>query len=250
MSLSIFKAVSSHSHAGSLATSSFVIAYIGRERRKFFLHRDLLTSHSQCLTSKLVGAWSDDIWKLTLVDEDSSAFEIIAVWMYTKYIDVPFEKEASKYRSLIKAWLLAVKFGIEACANSILDAIKHDLRGDNMKSMRTVGAETMRRIGDMEESVENYKLRMFFIHRFCWEMRYQPRVHTDADRVSQFTAEYEPFWKHGGQIVSDVMRLFYVRSMNATTFVKTDPATERGCFYHVHNHGHSVKFWTNLIRDL
>lgn len=215
-----------------------VTVLVGPEAKKFHLHRDLLMAHSSYFRDCLKHRTQDDEDCEWCFEEDNAqAFGIVAAWLYEKYVPVPKHDDKDGLVVLVRAYRLAARFDIEACQNTIMDAIRKYLsapRGANESAYKVIGADVMM-VVDSLGLPEDSPLRTFFIKGFIWEMNWMAQEHM-KERNESFLPDHERMWTQGGPLVIDIMRQLYSQRISGWGD-PIYPADLEGCEFHTHERG-------------
>lgn len=234
----------------------------GPQVQKFFyIHKNLLCEHSSFFRDKFRSPSADgDSIQSASFQECPNAFGIIAAWLYNKYIAIP--KDRQSYHELVPAWRLAVKFDMEDCANTIIDAVRmwhfeadqNNLYGGG--PTRTVDVEVLSMVSSFDVPADS-PIRRYVVERFVWEMQNMMTMHCEGQLggIGKVLEAYAGFWERGGDLAADVMRESYSQVTAAGSGVTrqvrcVDPARVSGCQFHMHERGsvceHPPDFETRL----
>lgn len=125
---SIMKSASDY--YSSWIQSGVFIFHVGPDRRKFFIHRELLLKHSPYYKRLMDG---DQLLRMGIRDkklinlDDPRAFEVIAKWVYSRNLKIgPTVNDEVIY---IKAWELAKHFEMACLRDEIMNMIRDYHRG-------------------------------------------------------------------------------------------------------------------------
>ena len=135
----------------SLVTSPTVCVHIGSGRKKYILHEKLVRSHSSYLGDRIF-PHRDEPSQLVLylIKADAMAFQVIAKWLYDGFVPVPKADDYEGYKALVKAWPMAIQFGMEDCANTICESVKWHLDGFQKQGKMVVGSKILLLVNEMK----------------------------------------------------------------------------------------------------
>ncbi|KAK3711482.1 hypothetical protein LTR37_009661 [Vermiconidia calcicola] len=97
---------------------------VGSEKKHFIVHKDVITCRSPFFAAASAERWnnSGDVKPIELPDEDPKIFSTYLQWLYHAEVVVE-DKPNNEFSELIKAYIMADKFGDLTCANAIADEI-------------------------------------------------------------------------------------------------------------------------------
>lgn len=125
-----------------LLSGPMVDIYVGKERKQWSLHRNLLCHHSPYFETELLGhevpkkQRDDGSNKLELLDDDPRGFELLVKWLYQGQLDDATEMDNDeKYGYAVachKLYLLSSKFSMPHLSNLAMDAYRQNLNAAHL----------------------------------------------------------------------------------------------------------------------
>ncbi|KAK5093995.1 hypothetical protein LTR70_008428 [Exophiala xenobiotica] len=103
-----------------------VVVGSGAASRRFYLHKNLVTSQSAFFTSCLISGWKGSNQnRVDLLHEDPTAFETVLAWLY-RYSETfdSLRKSTNPFTAIIPIWCLADKLIMPRLKNDIMDEIQ------------------------------------------------------------------------------------------------------------------------------
>ena len=205
-------------------TDHMVDVFVGAERKKYHLHRDLLCERSEFFKASFMGSFEEAAAEEVALPEDNAAsFELFVGWLYgILLIRIPSEDELSAYVDLV---ILAQKLCLEQLQNETMDCILRFYR----TSSQPVAAHIIRSI--YENTSKGDPLRRLAIRSASWTA-----VHNEAFR---FTPDNKDLIQGGGAIAFDFtssLAYYFIHTKGVHECVmEIDPRRKPNCYYHKHN---------------
>lgn len=148
-------------------------------------------------------------------------------------VPVPKGEDNDKYKVLVIAWAMAIRFGMEDCANTIVESIKGHLNGFQEQGKLPIGSKILFLTRKLRLPSDS-PCRTFFMDRFAWEMDNLHQLHLTNDTKALLPG-YEEIWEKGGSLVRDIMTAWYQRRAAIPIAASSkDPASDDTCLYHIH----------------
>ncbi|KAF2262178.1 hypothetical protein CC78DRAFT_535058 [Lojkania enalia] len=115
-----------------LLSGPLVDIYVGKSKRHWALHRNLLCHHSEFLESELQGDGGKRVDRLDLPEHEPSGFELLVKWMYQGRLDdvSDFVDSNQKYDYAVschKLYLLCERFNMPQLKNVAMDQYRKGL---------------------------------------------------------------------------------------------------------------------------
>ena len=201
-----------------------VDVFVGAERKKYHLHRDLLCERSKFFKASFIGSFKDaEAEEMALPEDNVVSFELLVGWLYGgSLISIPSEYELPAYVDLIS---LAQKLCLEQLQNETMDHILIFYRTSSQK----VAAHTIRSI--YENTSAGDRLRILTIRCASWTAVY--------NETFFFAPDDKDLIKGGGEIAIDftsMLARYYIHTKGIHERIKeVDPRRKPNCFYHKHN---------------
>ncbi|KAG9526777.1 hypothetical protein KCV07_g270, partial [Aureobasidium melanogenum] len=102
---------------------SLVTLIVGKEKKAYTLHKDLLCFYSDYFRAAFNGSFKEAAErKLELPDVDKDVFEQFQLWLYTRNLPNPTGTVCS-YWLLVKMWIFGDRLQISLLQNQIMDSI-------------------------------------------------------------------------------------------------------------------------------
>lgn len=136
--------------------------FVGLERTKYTIHRDILTANSVFFHDALRGN-SDEARDGAIKLEESipQIFEIFTRWLYKKAIE--FEHDEFWFRTLSNAWILGDELSASNFQNSIIDALISKFKD----TRELTEVNTINNI--YNKTVPGSPLRRLLVDFFAWQ---------------------------------------------------------------------------------
>ena len=115
-----------------LLSGRLVDVYVGKDRRHWALHHNLLCHHSEVIQTELQGRDGKAVDRLDLADHDPAGFELLVKWMYQGRLDdvsdLPDANQKYDYAvSCHKLYLLCDRFDMSQLKNVAMDQYRKGL---------------------------------------------------------------------------------------------------------------------------
>ena len=204
-------------------TNDMVDIFVGAERKKYHLHRDLLCGRSEFFKASFMGSFKEaGAEEMALPEDNVVSFELLVGWLYGgSLIRISSEKELPAYTDLV---ILAQKLCLEQLQNETMDHIVRFYR----TSSPQVTAHTIRSI--YEKTSEEDPLRKLIIRCASWTVVSKKTTVLDSDIQSLLEG--------GGDIAVDFTSLlatYYSRALLHDCYIdNSDPRRLPSCLYHKH----------------
>ena len=198
--------------------------YVGAERKKYHLHRDLLCERSEFFKASFMGSFKEAAAEEMALPEDNVvSFELFVGWLYGGSLtSVPSDDEFPAYVDLV---ILAQKLCLEQLHNETMDRILIIYR----TSSRKVTAHTIRSI--YENTSDGDQLRSLTIRCASWT--------AVRNETSSFDPDDKDLIKRGGEFAIDfttTLAHYYIWTKGSHECIRElDPRRKPNCFYHKHN---------------
>lgn len=102
-------------------SDDMVDIYIGDERQKFRLHRNLLCERSEFFRASFRGHFKEaGVQELVLPEDSVGSFELLVEWLYGALTSIPTEDNFLTYLDLV---ILANKLCLEHLQNEAMDLV-------------------------------------------------------------------------------------------------------------------------------
>ena len=174
--------------------------YVGAERKKYHLHRDLLCERSEFFKASFMRSFKEAATEeMALPEDDVVSFELFVGWLYGgSLISISSDDELPAFVNLV---ILAQKLCLEQLQNKTMDRILIIYR----TSSRKVAAQTIRSI--YENTSASDQLRSLIIRCASWT--------AVSNETSSFAPDDKDLIKRGGEFAIDFT------SMLARHFIHT-----------------------------
>lgn len=211
---------------GQYMSDNMVNIYIGDERKKFRLHRDLLCERSEFFKASFEGHFKEaETQELALPEDTMESFELLVGWLYgAPLVSIPSEASLPAYLDLV---VLAKKLCLEHLQNETMDHILESYRG----SLPSVTAHTIRRL--YEKTSAKDPLRRLVLGFEAWK--------AVSEEITVFDqSKYQHFLEVGGEIAIDFtswLAKFHATSKGDKCALSwADLRRESKCSYHKHHY--------------
>ncbi len=101
--------------------------FIGRKRKEYHVHTDLLCDRSKWFKTYFANP-HEDRHNVYRPDIDASDFEAFLQWLYTSCLHLPYAPPNQSVRPLLYLYFLATKFECEMLCNVIMDGVRYYYR--------------------------------------------------------------------------------------------------------------------------
>lgn len=194
------------------------------ERKTYFVHKDLLSTHSgyfkACLSSN--AAWKEgEEKKVVLAEDNPGAFGTIVSWLYkeSEALNI-FNCAKNASNDVREPYKLADKLLMPAFKNDLMDKLRQQLLVEGL----VVGPshiKTIRDAGLAHSTLYNLSLR-----QCAWTMCNLPNI------FSNLEGEQKPL-----KTDADVAQACLLAVQSCLVEKWIDPRLEIGCVYHDHSDG-------------
>ena len=197
--------------------------YVGTERKKFHLHRDLLCERSEFFQASFDGHFKEaEAQELSLPEDSVESFELLVGWLYgASLMSIPSKDDLLAY---IDLFILAQKLCLEHLQNETMDHILKFYR----TSFPHLAADIIRSI--YENTSARDPLRRLTIHYASWT--------AVCSAVNIAGSELRDLLEGGGEVAVDfastVAELCYSTKGDLERIRDVDPRRMSNCFYHKH----------------
>lgn len=197
--------------------------FVGAEKKKYHLHRDLLCERSEFFKASFMGSFKEaEAGELELPEDDVVSFELLVKWLYGgSLIKIDSKDELPAYFDLV---MLARKLCLEHLQNEAMDHILRFYR----TSLPTVEVATIRRI--YENTLAGDPLRRLSIRCASWMAMY--------NEIDISECEYRDLLEEGGDIAVDfastLVDYCYHTKGQHYRMEDVDPRRLPNCSYHKH----------------
>ena len=198
--------------------------YVGPERKKFHLHRDLLCERSEFFKASFMGNFKEAAAEEMALPEDNVvSFELFVGWLYGgSVISIPSDDEFPAYVDLV---ILSQKLCLEQLQNETTDRILMLYR----TSSRKLTADAIRSV--YENTSAGDPLRNLTVRCASWAaVRHE---------TSSFAPDDKDLMKTSGEFAIDfttMLARYYIDKIGICDRTEeTDPRRKPNCFYHKHN---------------
>jgi hypothetical protein len=107
----------------SFSISEIVTVLVGKNKRPYYLHKDILVNNSEFFRKCLsIGMAEQTHGRIELPEDSCRGFDILVQWLYSKTVSHVFKYEDVDLA--IRAYVLADKYAMHQACNSIIDALK------------------------------------------------------------------------------------------------------------------------------
>ena len=196
--------------------------FVGAERTKFHLHRDLLCNQSDYFRACFEGDFKEAQQKeLSLPEDNAESFELFVTWLYGTHLKkISSSDELPAYFGLA---VLANKLCLEYLQNQAADHILRFCR----TNPRSVDYQYLRYTYQNTCPVD--LVRDLLVTLAAWVVV--------ASRPAELTAEYENLVREGGDLAVKFtysLSLYYTKA-SSQSIVTLDPRRISNCSLHIHN---------------
>ena len=198
--------------------------FVGAERTKFHLHRDLLCNRSDYFRACFVGDFKEAKQKeLSLPEDNAESFELFVTWLYgTQLKKISSNNDLAAYFGLA---VLANKLCLEYLQNQVTDYIVRFYR----TNPRSVGYQYIRYV--YQNTCPMDLVRDLPVDIAAWMVV--------ASQTAKLTAEYEKLVREGGDLAVDftyALSLYYTEAKRGTQSIASlDPRRISNCSLHKHS---------------
>ena len=197
--------------------------YVGDERKKFRLHRDLLCERSEFFRASFEGHFKEaETQELALPEDSVKSFELLVGWLYgAPLMNITSQDDLSSYLNLI---ILAKKLCLEYLQNETMDHILRFYRTSSLE----VSAPTIRSV--YWNTFTGDPLRKIVIRCAAWT--------AFSNKVDVFDSDDRNLLEGGGEIAADFtswLVRFYIYSKYYEESDMMDPRRASNCSFHKHN---------------
>lgn len=204
-----------------LLTSNLATIFVGRKRKAFHLHLDLLCDRSTYFKAAFLGNFKEaGTRELFLPDDNDSAFELFVNWLYGASLSGPSKnEEVPGYLALLA---LSEKFMLEYLGNQCMDLI----RGYYSKSAATVQAND---ISYVFENTEGLAVRGLLVDLAA--------VQTLETKINGFLPGFRELMAGGGAFAADFSwcLIYHAKSKKRQTSIKSVVGRQTSCLFHTHD---------------
>ena len=197
--------------------------FVGTERKKFHLHRDLLCDRSDYFKACFSGNFKEaQQKKLSLPEDNAESFGLLVKWLY----GAPLKKMSSnddlpEYCALI---ILANKLLLEHLHNEAMDSM---LRFHRMNPA-SIDVESLHNI--YQNTSDQERVRKYLVSLAAWT--------TASKKIFFLSADYQRLIREVGDFAVDYtvcLSAYYAASTRGYDIAKFDPRKASNCGYHKHN---------------
>ena len=198
--------------------------FVGAERTKFHLHRDLLCNRSDYFRACFVGDFKEAQQKeLSLPEDNAESFELFVTWLYGTHLKkISSNDELPAYFDLS---ILANKLCLEHLQNQTSDHILQFYR----TNPRSVDYQYLRHVYQNTSNTD--EARVVPVTLAAWIVV--------ASQTAELTGEYRDLVREGGDLAVDFMDkllLCYAKSKVYRESISVlDPRRRSNCSFHKHN---------------
>ena len=212
-----------------LLSGPTVDIYVGKERKRWTLHRNLLCHHSSYFETELEGhevPKQEDVRKLELLDDDPKGFELLVKWLYQGQLeDSALFTEEDKYNYAVachKLYMLCDKFDMIQLKNLAMDQYRSNLHAAEL-------------VPDAEEINEIYRAapRGSPFRTLMTKIAARQNMDPDVDKDAQ---SYRACFENNPDFAVDMVNA--IRYMSGGMLFD-DPTNGDFCSYHDHTDGSS-----------
>lgn len=213
----------------SFATSEIVTVYVGKKRKAYQVHKELLVSKSPYFRGSLISAFPEGRSNEVYLREDTpEAFSWLITWLYSGVVNAI----GTKHDACIgfKTCIMADRFLIVSLKNDLVDAIRR------FYARQVMGAELLRLLAK-HEGFEGELKRFVFdqvaydLLEYTRNMELDPYLPSGSDRSAM-----DSFLAQGSSTAIDTF--WALRNWAGKEHV--DPSSLEGCYYHEHPSGSPV----------
>ena len=198
--------------------------FVGAERMKFHLHRDLLCDRSDYFRACFVGDFKEAQQKeLSLPEDNAESFELFVTWLYSTHLkEISSTDELPAYFALA---VLANKLCLEYLQNQATDHILRFYR----TNPRSVDHQYLRYVYQNTCPVD--LIRDLTVGLAAWIVV--------ASQPAELTAEYEKLVREGGDLAVKFtysLSLYYTKAKGSSqSIANLDPRRISNCSLHKHS---------------
>ena len=195
--------------------------YVGKSKRHWSLHRNLLCHHSTYFQDNFGEEHKNKTGKLELLDQDPRAFELLVKWLYQGKIDdvsdMPMDKKWDYADACQKLYLLCDKINLPQLKNFAID----QFRKGCFEAGLVPGPEEMKPIYDNTPPSSPFRR---LVSRIAARQIMDPDSQNDA-------GTYRMCFEGNSDFAIDVINAIR-EGAGGTLF--PDPTGGGGCSYHEH----------------
>ena len=198
--------------------------FVGAERTKFHLHRDLLCSRSDYFRACFVGDFKEAQQReLSLPEDDAESFDLFVTWLYGTHLKkISSDDELPAYFGLT---ILANKLCLEYLQNQATD---HILRFYRIHP-RPVDYQYLRYLSQKTSSTDI--VRKFLVPVAAWAVV--------ASQTPELTADYTQLIREGGDLAvafTLLLSIYYtITKGGGQNTANCDPRRKSNCSFHRHS---------------
>ncbi|KAG9747683.1 hypothetical protein KCU73_g7285, partial [Aureobasidium melanogenum] len=197
---------------------SLVTLIIGKEKKAYTLHKDLLCFYSDYFRAAFNGSFKEAAErKLELPDVDEDVFEEFQLWLYTRNLQKPVE-DSQMYELLVILWIFGDQLQIPLLQNQVMDEIFAQY-----KARRALTCDLIRVV--YKKTLAGSPLRKAFIEIIAWTIRLE---HTSGTFLSPGS---EVNWSNESFV--DLVLAINQARLSKTVKYPNLPQRDK-CFFHVH----------------
>lgn len=205
--------------------------YVGDERKKFHLHRDLLCERSEFFKASFEGHFKEaEAQELTLPEDSIESFERLVGWLYgAPLMSMPLVPSQDEFSAYVDLFILAKKLCLEHLQNETMDQILRYYRLE----LPEVTPHTTHLI--CENTSAGDPLRRLSIQCAAWKAVFNAVQNEDT----QFESGSVYLLEGGGEIAVDfaswLANFYAISKGKGKKLDSIDPRIKSNCSYHVHN---------------
>ena len=204
-------------------TDSMVDIFVGAERTKFHLHRDLLCNRSDYFRACFVGDFKEAQQReLSLPEDNAESFELFVTWLYGTHLKkISLNDELPAYFGLA---VLANKLCLEYLQNQATDHILRFYR----TNPRSVDEQYLRYV------YQSIRFNDLF-HRLPLALVVWIFVESET---AELTGEYKKLIREGGDLAVDftsLLSMFYFAKGGSRNIAELDLRRASNCSLHAHS---------------
>jgi len=207
-----------------LLSGGLMEIYVGKMKRKWSLHRNILCHHSTWFQKQVEGPAKKNDGKVELFDDDPKAFELLVKWLYQGKIDdvsdMHVEKKWDYAFACQQLYVLCEKIKLPQLKNYAID----QFRKGCYEAGLVPGPEEMKPI--YEKTPRDSPFRKL-VSRIAARQIMDPESESDASK-------YKECFQSNADFAVDVINAIKEGSGGKLFH---DPTEEDGCHYHEHYPG-------------
>ena len=202
--------------------------YVGKKRRHWSLHRNLLSYHTTWFQDKVKEGVREKGGMVEFFDDDPRAFELLVKWLYQGKIDdvsaMPMEKKWDYADACQQLYLLCDKINLPELRNEAMD----QFRKGCFEAGLVPGPEEMRPIYERTPPSSPFRK---LVSQIAARQIMDPYAECDASK-------YRDCFATNADFAIDVINAI---KEGAGGKLFEDPTEEEGCQYHEHHFGHRCR---------